>query len=230
MVRKSSFKTLQFFLQTTLPYDILVRAQLKHFSISLTSKHTKNLFLVIRKHINYGPNLMNTTVQDCFLFKLLMRTKKEPPLIVFQDQDYNLVTKLFHDIYDTPWWDMYMNLNMALLWLVDLQCEKYKLCSSFDIILRGQFINITKKKGFICHSDFYLNSNWNYRERGKMSVAKELVFSRGKRKVEKTGSEISGWANLLVLKLSFQEFLYCLVWARVYARDNWQCKNTICLR
>lgn len=45
---------------------------------------------------------MNTIEQDCFVFKLLMRTQKEPSLIMFQDQGYNLVTKLFHDMHEVP--------------------------------------------------------------------------------------------------------------------------------
>ena len=51
-----------------------------------------------RRHTNYGSNLINTTEQDYFLVDLLMRTKKEPRLIMFQGQDYNSVTRPFHDM------------------------------------------------------------------------------------------------------------------------------------
>lgn len=119
IIRNCSFKTFQYFLQTKPSHIILVRTQLKYFSISFISKHKKNLFLW---QDNTQIMALSNEYHRTWLLSIQIFNENRKRTI-FNDSRFRLQFRdkvischtwnLLHNIYRAyVWW------CMPLLWLV----------------------------------------------------------------------------------------------------------------
>lgn len=109
------------------------------------------------------------------------------------------------------WHMQSIHLNMALLWLVGFQCEN----TTFLILSHNFNRSICKYyQENKLHLPFsYFLCEFKLYEQGTCQVTNGWVSGKGKRKVEKNGSQILFEGNSYNLQHSCNSF-NCLTWAR----------------